>query len=179
QPGGPLQERPGRGRTGRRAGPGGDHRPGHRFYPDHLRPPDAPRRPRAGQRAGSLPHPPPGGRRPVQRAGEFHLHDAAPPLTSLEAVADALGAVAGARVRLWRYDGRGLRRFGPGPDAGFVPPIPMTPGLVPTPTGSVWLAPVLDSREVWVELAGLPEARARELAPPVAGIGGRGPRTEP
>ncbi|MDX2119501.1 MAG: GAF domain-containing SpoIIE family protein phosphatase [Gemmatimonadota bacterium] len=51
-----------------------------------------------------------------------------------------------------------------------MPPIPMTPGLVPTPTGSVWLAPVPDSREFWIELGDLPEARARELAPQLAGI---------
>ncbi len=50
--------------------------------------------------------------------------------------------------------------------------MPMAAGLVPTPTGSVWLAPVPDSREFWVEVGDLPEARARELAPQLAGITG-------
>ena len=75
-------------------------------------------------------------------------------------------------MRLWRFDGRALRRFGPGPDPGFSPPMPASAGLVPTPTGSVWLAPVPDTREFWVELADLPEARARELAPQLAGVVG-------
>ncbi|MDH4131205.1 MAG: hypothetical protein OEV95_05290, partial [Gemmatimonadota bacterium] len=57
-------------------------------------------------------------------------------------MADQLATLAGARVRLWRFDGRGLRRVGHGPDPGFTPPIPLQPGLVPTPTGGVWLMPV-------------------------------------
>ncbi len=73
---------------------------------------------------------------------------------------------------MWRFDGRSLRRFGPGPDPGFVPPIPPLAGPVPTPTGAVWLAPVPDSHEFWLELGGLSEARARELAPQVAGVVG-------
>lgn len=87
-------------------------------------------------------------------------------------MADALGALAGARVRLWRYDGRGLRKFGSAPDPGFTPPIPVSAGLVPTPTGSVWLAPITEVGGFWLELAGLPEARAAELAPQLAGIVG-------
>jgi sigma-B regulation protein RsbU (phosphoserine phosphatase) len=85
-------------------------------------------------------------------------------------VADALGALAGARVRLWRFDGRSLKKFGSAADPGFTPPIPLTAGLVPTPTGSVWLAPVPGSAGFWLELADLPEARAAELAPQLTGI---------
>jgi sigma-B regulation protein RsbU (phosphoserine phosphatase) len=75
-------------------------------------------------------------------------------------------------VRLWRYDGRALRKFGTAPDPGFTPPIPLCAGLVPTPTGSVWLAPVPDSTGFWIEVGDLPEARAAEVAPQLAGIVG-------
>jgi len=71
---------------------------------------------------------------------------------------------------LWRYDGRGLRAFGIGPDPGFTPPIPRTAGPVPTPTGSIWLAPVPEAEGFWVEIGGVPEARAAELAPQLTGI---------
>ena len=87
-------------------------------------------------------------------------------------MADTLGALAGARVRLWRYDGRGLRKFGSAPDPGFTPPIPLAAGLIPTPTGSVWLAPVPDTRGFWIELGDCPEARAAELAPQLASVVG-------
>ncbi len=87
-------------------------------------------------------------------------------------MADALGALSGARVRLWRYDGRTLRKFGAAPDPGFTPPIPLTAGLVPTPTGSVWLAPVPDATGFWIEVGDLPEARAAELAPQLGGVVG-------
>jgi len=85
-------------------------------------------------------------------------------------VADALGALAGARVRLWRFDGRGLRAFGAGVDPGFTPPIPLAPGLVPTPTGAVWLAPVPEAEGFWLEIGGVAEPRAAELSPQLAGI---------
>lgn len=87
-------------------------------------------------------------------------------------MADALGALAGARVRLWRYDGRALRRFGSAPDPGYTPPIPLRAGLVPTTTGGVWLAPVPDATGFWIEVGDLPEARAAELAPQLAGVVG-------
>jgi len=44
------------------------------------------------------------------------------------------------------------------------------PGLVPTPTGSVWIAPVPDAEGFWMELDGVPPGRASELAPQLAGI---------
>jgi sigma-B regulation protein RsbU (phosphoserine phosphatase) len=85
-------------------------------------------------------------------------------------VADALGTLAGARVRLWRYDGRGLRAFGVGHDPGYQPSIPLSPGLVPTPAGAVWLAPVPDAEGFWLEIGGVAEARAAELSPQLSGI---------
>jgi sigma-B regulation protein RsbU (phosphoserine phosphatase) len=85
-------------------------------------------------------------------------------------VADALGALVGARVRLWRYDGRGLRAFGSAPDPGFTPPIPLNAGLVPTPTGAVWIAPVPETEGFWFEIAGVEEMRAADLTPQVGGI---------
>jgi phosphoserine phosphatase RsbU/P len=83
---------------------------------------------------------------------------------------DALGALSGARVRLWRFDGRGLRVFGAGPDPGWSPPIPLVAGPVPTPTGSTWLAPVPDTSGFWFELAGVDDVRAAEVAPQVGGV---------
>lgn len=85
-------------------------------------------------------------------------------------MADALGALVGARVRLWRYDGRGLRAFGSAPDPGFTPSIPLNAGLVPTPTGSVWIAPVPETEGFWFEIAGVPEMRASDLTPQLGGI---------
>ncbi len=87
-------------------------------------------------------------------------------------MADALGALTGARVRLWRYDGRTLRKVGAAPDPGFTPPIPRGPGLVPTPTGSVYLYPIPDTKSFWLELDGVPEQRARELAIQLSGVVG-------
>ncbi|HXI21533.1 MAG TPA: GAF domain-containing protein, partial [Gemmatimonadales bacterium] len=78
--------------------------------------------------------------------------------------------MTGTRLRLWRFDGRGLRAFGAGADPGFSPPVPLTPGLVPTPTGSVWLSPIPDAGNFWLEVGGVPEARAAELASQLAGL---------
>ena len=85
-------------------------------------------------------------------------------------MADQLATLAGARVRLWRFDGRGLRKIGQGPDPGFTPPIPLQPGLVPTPTGSVWLMPLPGVEGFWIEVGGVAEQAAAELAPPLAGV---------
>ncbi|MDZ4864095.1 MAG: GAF domain-containing SpoIIE family protein phosphatase [Gemmatimonadota bacterium] len=85
-------------------------------------------------------------------------------------MADALGALTGARVRLWRYDGRVLRVFGAGADPGFSPPLPRIAGLVPTPTGSSWLAPVPEANGFWFEIDGVTEARAAALSPQLAQV---------
>lgn len=41
---------------------------------------------------------------------------------------------------------------------------------MPTPTGSVWLAPVPDAEGFWLELSGVAASRASELAPQLTGI---------
>lgn len=69
----------------------------------------------------------------------------------------------GGRVRLWRYDGRSLR-VAAGPDPGWAPPIPRAPGLVPTPTGAVWLEPVDGVEGFWIETDAGGEAGSREAA---------------
>ena len=66
-------------------------------------------------------------------------------------------------MRLWRYDGRGLKVAG-GPDPGWAPPIPRAPGLVPTPTGAVWLEAVDGVEGFWIEVDAGGEERSREGA---------------
>ena len=46
----------------------------------------------------------------------------------------------------------------------------MTPGLVPTPTGSVWLAPIPEAEGFWFEVGAVDAARAAELSPQLAAI---------
>lgn len=85
---------------------------------------------------------------------------------------EALATLAGGRVRLWRFDGRGLRPLGNSADPGWAPSIPARPGLVPTPSGSAWLAPIPEAEGIWLEVSGgLEEAyeeRARRLLPVLA-----------
>ena len=64
---------------------------------------------------------------------------------------DRLGALIGGSVRLWRFDGRGLRIAGGG-DPGWSPPIPRSPGLVPTTGGSAWLTPVEEVEGFWLSV---------------------------
>ena len=56
-------------------------------------------------------------------------------------------------MRLWRFDGRGLR-VAAGPDPGWSPPIPPSPGLVSTPAGAAWLEPVAEVDGYWLEVSG-------------------------
>ena len=49
-------------------------------------------------------------------------------------------------------------------DPGWAPPMPHRAGLVPTPVGSVWLAPVPGTTGFWTELGGGTEARLVEAA---------------
>ena len=88
----------------------------------------------------------------------------------MESVADALGLLSGARVRLWRFDGRVLRSFGTGGDPGYTPPIPLNPGLVPTRNGSAWLTPIPEAEGFWVEIGSVDPPRAAELAPQLCAI---------
>ena len=82
---------------------------------------------------------------------------------------DGLGALVQGRVRLWRYDGRALRPVGGG-DPGWSPSVPREPGPVPTPTGSVWLAPVRAVDGFWVEVDAGDEERSRSAADRVVPI---------
>ena len=76
-------------------------------------------------------------------------------------------------MRLWRFDGRGLRAAAGG-DPGWTPSVPLAPGLVPTPTGSVRLDPVPGIEGYWVETPAAgdgsnPEA-AERLKPVLAAL---------
>jgi sigma-B regulation protein RsbU (phosphoserine phosphatase) len=88
-------------------------------------------------------------------------------------VLESLGTLVGGRVRLWRFDGRGLRVAG-GADPGWAPTIPRVPGLVPTPTGAVWLEAVDGVEGFWIEvdLPGESEGRvaAERVTPIVAAL---------
>ncbi|HZE75835.1 MAG TPA: GAF domain-containing SpoIIE family protein phosphatase [Gemmatimonadales bacterium] len=74
-------------------------------------------------------------------------------------------------MRLWRFDGRGLRPAAGG-DPGWTPPVPRAAGLVPTPTGSVRLDPVPGIEGYWIETP-MPgdgvSADAAERVKPVVG----------
>ena len=83
---------------------------------------------------------------------------------------EGLGALVKGRVRLWRFDGRGLKVTGGGGDPGWSPPIPRAAGPVPTPTGSVWLAPVGNLEGFWVEVDAGDEERSRSAAERVVPI---------
>jgi sigma-B regulation protein RsbU (phosphoserine phosphatase) len=72
-------------------------------------------------------------------------------------------------VRLWRFDGRGLR-VAAGPDPGWSPIIPRAAGLIPTPTGSAWLEPIPEPEGFWVEVALAGEAESRAAAQRVAPV---------
>jgi sigma-B regulation protein RsbU (phosphoserine phosphatase) len=78
-------------------------------------------------------------------------------------VLDRLGTLVEGRVRLWRFDGRGLRIVG-GPDPGWTPPIPKAAGLVPIPTGSAWLAPMEEMEGFWLSVEAEGEDRMRAAA---------------
>jgi phosphoserine phosphatase RsbU/P len=77
---------------------------------------------------------------------------------------DSLGALVRGRVRLWRFDGRTLKVAGGGVDPGWSPPMPREAGLVPTPDGSAWLAPVNALEGFWVEVDAGGEDRSRSAA---------------
>jgi sigma-B regulation protein RsbU (phosphoserine phosphatase) len=84
-------------------------------------------------------------------------------------VLEGLGALVKGRVRLWRFDGRGLKVAGGG-DPGWSPTIPRAAGPVPTPTGSAWLAPVANLEGFWVEVDVGDEDRSRAAADRVVPI---------
>ena len=82
---------------------------------------------------------------------------------------DGLGALVQGRVRLWRFDGRTLKPVGGG-DSRWTPAIPREPGPVPTPEGSVWLAPVHALEGFWVEVDAGDDERSRVAAERVVPI---------
>ncbi|HWB43188.1 MAG TPA: GAF domain-containing SpoIIE family protein phosphatase [Gemmatimonadales bacterium] len=82
---------------------------------------------------------------------------------------DGLGALVKGRVRLWRFDGRGLKPAGGG-DPGWSPTIPRASGPVPTPTGSVWLARLGNLEGFWLEVDAGGEEESRVAADRVAPI---------
>jgi sigma-B regulation protein RsbU (phosphoserine phosphatase) len=84
-------------------------------------------------------------------------------------VLDGLGALVKGRVRLWRFDGRGLKPAGGG-DPGWSPTIPRASGPVPTPTGSVWLARLGNLEGFWLEVDAGGEEESRVAADRVAPI---------
>jgi len=77
--------------------------------------------------------------------------------------------LTGARLRLWRYDGRTLRPF-TGSDPGWNPVIPREPGMVASSAGGVWIQTILDAEGFWLEVAGVPESRAAILGPDLAAL---------
>ena len=83
----------------------------------------------------------------------------------------SLGQLAGGRVRLWRFDGRGLKVAG-GADPGWAPVVPRAPGLVPTPTGAVWLQAVEGVEGFWLEVEGGDETAMRGTAAQLAPVVG-------
>jgi phosphoserine phosphatase RsbU/P len=78
-------------------------------------------------------------------------------------VLEGLGALAHARVRVWRWDGRALR-LAAGPDPGSAPEPPRTAGPTATAWGIVWLEPVSELEGFWLEIGGLPEPDLAPLA---------------
>jgi len=56
-------------------------------------------------------------------------------------------------VRLWRFDGRGLR-LAAGPQPGWTPAVPEGAGPVDTPGGGIWLEPVSTVEGFWLEVSG-------------------------
>lgn len=72
-------------------------------------------------------------------------------------------------MRLWRYDGRGLKPSA-GADPGWSPTIPRASGPVPTPSGSVWLARLGSLEGFWLEVDAGSEEASRVAADRVAPI---------
>ncbi|HEX2220337.1 MAG TPA: GAF domain-containing protein, partial [Gemmatimonadales bacterium] len=83
---------------------------------------------------------------------------------------DGLGTLVQGRVRLWRFDGRGLKVTGGGADPGWSPPVPRQAGLVPTPDGGVWLAPLDTIEGFWLEVDAGGEDHSRTVAERIAPI---------
>jgi phosphoserine phosphatase RsbU/P len=80
-----------------------------------------------------------------------------------------LGALVGARVRLWRSDDQVLRVAG-GTDPGWTLSVPSGAGPVSTPGGPAWLEPVAGVPGMWLEVGGETTEGLQHAAPRVAPI---------
>ena len=83
-----------------------------------------------------------------------------------------LGALAKARIRLWRYDGRTLR-LAAGDDPGWQPPVPHEGGRIPVMEhGWIWLQSIPDSIGFWLEVDPEDDRPVETLAPKLAEVVG-------
>lgn len=94
----------------------------------------------------------------------------------LESLLDALGRVAGARLRVWRAAGGQVQSLAGGGPSEWTPPLNGQTGAerasrrVETPDGPAWLEPVRSAEDVWLEIAaGAPSADEREALARVVG----------
>lgn len=75
-------------------------------------------------------------------------------------------------MRLWRFDGRGLR-LSAGADPGWAPDVPDSAGAISTPSGGAWLTPVTGVDGFWLEVGGdgdSPRVTADRVAPLLAAL---------
>jgi len=89
----------------------------------------------------------------------------------LRAALDALGALSGARLRVWKEEGDRAVPMGGAVD-GWAPVPPLMAGAVQTPDGRAWLEPLPDEPGAWLELSEVDAVRAPALAPALAAIVG-------
>jgi sigma-B regulation protein RsbU (phosphoserine phosphatase) len=83
-----------------------------------------------------------------------------------------LAKLAQARLRLWRFDGRGLR-LAFGDDPGWQPPVPKTGGRIPVlEHGWIWLQAVPGSNGFWLEVDPDGPRPVETLAPKLAEVVG-------
>jgi phosphoserine phosphatase RsbU/P len=83
-------------------------------------------------------------------------------VTRLEQLLPELERLSGARLRVWRWDGRVLRRLA-GPHPGtWAPPVDgdrLSGRAVAAPEGPAWLEPVREADGVWLEVGESPAER--------------------
>lgn len=83
-----------------------------------------------------------------------------------------MAKLAQARLRLWRFDGRGLR-LAFGDDPGWRPPVPQVGGRIPVlEHGWIWLQAVPGTTGFWLEIEPDSDRPVETLAPQVAAVVG-------
>jgi len=83
-----------------------------------------------------------------------------------------LAKLAQARLRLWRFDGRGLR-LAFGDDPGWQPPVPKAGGRIPVlEHGWIWLQAVPGTNGFWLEVDPQSQRPVETMAPQVAEVVG-------